>query len=148
MPLELSSPAFEDGDPLPVKYTCDGENVNPPLTISGIPTDTESLLIICEDIDDEDDMKTHWMLWAIPPVTLSIGEDEIPDESMEGYNDFQSIGYKGPCPTEDEHNYQFRVYALDIELELDEDVTRTKLEKEIASHILDESVLGCTYQRS
>lgn len=145
MPLELTSPAFEDDDVIPAKYGKDRENVNPPLEISGIPEDTESMVIIMEDLDADPDESLHWMIWNLPPVP-TLGEEEVPEDSIEGYNDFGSPGYHGPFSTE-MHEYQFHIYTLDTVLEVDEDVTRQRIEKEMAGHILDETVLTGTYQK-
>ena len=141
MPIELVSPAFNDGDDIPVKYTKSGDNINPPLQFLEVPTDTVSLALIIDSNDNEDNF-THWMLWNIPSHISEINEDDTVDEAIEGYNDYTRQGYTGPNPlTDDEHEYHFKVYALDTELELDDDSTRDKLEKAMAGHILDEAVL-------
>lgn len=147
MPLDLLSPEFEDGDPIPSKYTCDGEDVNPPLQILDIPEEAESLVLVVYDTDSPDGDFVHWLLWNIPPNTTKIAEGELPLDAVEGYNDFGDIGYAGPCPHAGEHHYHFHLYALDTEMELDEDATRQKLEKEISGHILDEVQLIGTYRK-
>lgn len=141
MPLDLTSPEFEDGDVLPDKYQYEGENINPAFSITDVPEDTESMVLVCEDLDAEAGVFVHWMLWNIPPDTRRIFEDEIPEDAVEGYNDHGTIGYSGPKSDARDHRFQFHLYALDTDLELDEDITRQKLEKEIAGHILDEVTL-------
>lgn len=144
MPIELVSPAFEDGDTIPNKYSADGDNVNPALEISDVPDEAISLVIVVESPDTD---RTHWLMWNIDPSTRFIQEDEAPEDAMEAYNDFNTIGYSGPQMDDDsDTEYCFHVYALDTELELDEDVTRDKLEKSIAGHILDEAILTVTKQ--
>jgi len=145
--LELTSPEFEDGGKIPAKYTCDGENINPLLEIKDVPEDCVSLVLIVDDPDAPRGDWVHWMVWNLPPTTEVIGEGTLPDEAMEGYNDFGEMEYGGPCPPSGQHRYQFKLYALDIDLELDEDTSRVVIEKEIAGHILDETMLVGVYER-
>lgn len=141
MSLGLSSLKFDDGGTIPAEFTCKGDNVNPPLMIEGVPEDAVSLLLIVDDPDSPSGDFVHWMVWNIPANTTELPSGELPESSIEGYNDFGNLEYGGPCPPSGEHEYHFRLYALDIDLELDEDTKREKIEKEIAGHILDETVL-------
>ncbi len=145
MALDLISSSFDDGDLIPEEFGCDGDNVNPPLEIYGVPEEAESLVLLFEDLDGKEGELVHWMVWNINPNTKIIDSGLAPEDSIEGYNDFGAAEYRGPCPDSGEHRYQFRLYALDTELELDEDVTRDKLEKEMAGHILDEVLLVGRY---
>lgn len=145
MPINLTSPAFEDGDELPIEYSSDGDNVNPRLDISGVPDDAVTLVVIVEKADEEAEHCVHWMVWNIDPSTHVIPEGETPEDSLEGYNDYGMLEYTGPSKSEGLQDINFKVYALDIELDVDEDVKRSKLEQLMAGHILDEAVLSCTY---
>lgn len=147
MPLEIYSPDFDDDDTLPEEFTCDGDNSNPTLIIVDPPEDTETFTLIVEDLDSVKGDFTHWLVWNIPATTTHIITDELPDTAVEGYNDFGSIGYGGPCPKQGEHRYQFRLYAMDTEFDLDEDTTKAKLEKEMAGHIIDEATITGLYSR-
>ncbi|MDQ1275686.1 MAG: hypothetical protein QG610_1261, partial [Euryarchaeota archaeon] len=101
---------FESNSTIPKKYTCNGENINPPLEFTNIPEETESLVLIMDDPDSPMNPFTHWIVWNIEPVA-KIEEDSIP--GVEGMNNFRKIGYGGPCPSSGTHRYYFRVYALD-----------------------------------
>ncbi len=148
MQIDMISPAFEDGDDIPTKYTADGENINPPLIISSVPDDAVSLVLIVDDPDSPSGDFVHWLVWNINPSITRIEEGMAPEDAIEGYNDFEVAEYSGPKPPRgEEHVYQFKLFALDIELELDEDVTRDKVEKEMAGHILDEVILTGVYGR-
>lgn len=142
MSLDIYCPEFDDGDDFPSKYSASGDNVNPPLVIDGIPDDTETLVLIFEDLDSSPPGFLHWMVWNISPDIRKIVVDEVPEDAVEGYNDAGFVGYHGPKPEINRgHRVQFHLYALDTDLELDEDVTKAKLEKEIAGHILDEATV-------
>lgn len=146
--LELKSPVFEDGGTIPNEFTCDGENVSPPLEIVDIPDGTESMVLIVDDPDAPSGSFVHWLVWNIPAETVAIEAGELPDETMEGYNDFGKPEYSGPCPPSGSHRYFFRLFAIDTVLEdLDEDTGRAKIEKLISGHILDEAVLVGEYSR-
>lgn len=116
--LKISSPAFGQNAPIPTKYTCEGENFNPPLRIDEIPENAEYLAIIVDDPDAPDGTFTHWMAWTIPPRP-NIQENDFPG-GAQGRNDFGTQNYMGPCPPAgEEHRYFFRVYALDSKVDLD-----------------------------
>src|SRR5262245_10935204 len=113
--LVVRSSAFGNGGHVPPKYTCNGENVNPPLEISDIPEETMSLAAIVEDPDAPGATFTHWLVWNLPP-----GEQiaEKTNEGISGMNDFGKTGYGGPCPPSGTHRYYFKIFALDKELHL------------------------------
>lgn len=146
MALDITSPSFEDGDTLPTKYTAEGENISPSFEVFGIPEDTISLVMLMVNQDHEDGEFVHWLVWGIEPSLEELDEGEAPANSIEGYNDFGNDRYDGPMRQSNKNKYQFRLYALDIDLdELDEDATRTMIEKQIAGHILDEASITVSF---
>ena len=131
--LEISSPAFADGSFIPEKYTCDGENINPPIDIHKLPKETKSLVLIIEDKDAPIRSWIHWLVWNIP-TTTKIKENNVPGK--EGINDFRQKRYGGPCPPSGTHRYFFKIYALDDLLYLNLPITKVELEKAMGSHII------------
>ncbi|MFL5747873.1 MAG: YbhB/YbcL family Raf kinase inhibitor-like protein [Niastella sp.] len=142
--LELSSTAFEDDGNIPAKYTCDGEGINPPLTINNIPDDAETLALIVEDPDAPGGVFDHWLMWNIQPEDL-IEENTLP--GISGTNSAGKTGYHPPCPPKGSHRYYFHVYALDIELDLPPHTFKESLRKAMESHILAEGVIMGRYER-
>jgi len=143
--MEVSSD-FSNNDKIPIKYTCDGDNVIPPLTISEIPSHAKTITII---VDDPDAPSKTWVHWIIFDVPASPPEMEIKDSLLrkEGTNDFGKIGYGGPCPPSGMHHYHFRVYALGEELGLSRGATREEVEAGMKGKILAESELVGVYQK-
>ncbi len=144
--MKITSPAFEDSDMIPATYTCDSDNVNPPLLISDVPEGTKSLALIMDDPDAPGEAFTHWIMWNIPPDTTRIEENDWVDGAEQGMNDGGDLGYTGPCPPEGIHHYYFRLYALDSVLDLQGEVTRMDLEMQISSHMIDEAELIGLYK--
>ena len=142
--LKVSSSAFKDGEFIPKKYTCDGENISPPIEIENIPVEATSLALIVDDPDAPVGTWVHWVVWNIP-VTHHIREKEI--HGIEGKNDFQQKHYGGPCPPSGIHRYFFKVYALDTLLELPQDTTKHALEKALSEHIIAFGELTGIYKR-
>ncbi|WMW25745.1 YbhB/YbcL family Raf kinase inhibitor-like protein [Methanolobus sediminis] len=142
--LTVTSSAFENAEGIPVKYTCDGEVINPDLEISGIPTEAVSLLLIMNDPDATIGTFTHWVVWNIP-VDSRIDEDSIP--GIEGKNSAGKLSYIGPCPPAGTHRYFFKVYALDTELDLESGSERALVEDAISGHVLAYGELMGTYSR-
>ncbi|MFH0987483.1 MAG: YbhB/YbcL family Raf kinase inhibitor-like protein, partial [Patescibacteria group bacterium] len=103
--LTLKSSAFENNSSIPQKYTCDGENISPPLTISGEPQEAKDLVLILEDPDAPQGTFTHWTIWNIPLGIKEIEEGMAPEGAIEGQTDFGEIGYGGPCPPSGTHRY-------------------------------------------
>jgi len=143
MSLTLSSPAFRNNEVIPRKYTCDGQDVSPPLNWSNIPSNTASLLLIMDDPDAPMGTFTHWILLNIPPTRTGLPEDIPKSPSIEGIgiqgtNDFGRIGYGGPCPPRGHgaHRYFFRLYALNTTLQLKPGVRRNEVLKAIQGHII------------
>jgi Raf kinase inhibitor-like YbhB/YbcL family protein len=143
--LIVSSPAFEHRNYIPRTYSCEGQNMNPPLTIDKIPEKTKSLVLIVDDPDAPAGTWTHWLVWNIPPKK-KIKENSIP--GIQGITDFKTREYKGPCPPSGLHYYCFRVYALDTLLEQHSDLTRQAVEKAMSAHILAYGELIGMYKRS
>jgi len=142
--LHVSSPAFESNKLIPAKYTCDGDDVSPPLTIGGIPEGTKSLVLIVDDPDAPMGTWDHWVVWNIPP-TRSIAEGTVP--GTEGLNTYRRHSYGGPCPPSGTHRYFFKVYALDTVLSLSSNATKRDVEKAMQGHVLAKGELIGLYRR-
>jgi Raf kinase inhibitor-like YbhB/YbcL family protein len=153
MTIQLTSPAFEEGNPIPTKFTCDDADVSPPLGWTDIPTGTASLALICDDPDAPVGTWVHWVLYDLPPDTTGLEEavpasERIDGLATQGKNDFKRVGYGGPCPPSGKpHRYFFKLYALDSKLGLKPGATKKELEKAMKGHILAEGTLMGTYQR-
>ncbi len=145
--MNLSSPVFKNDEPIPEIYTCDGQNINPPLLISEVPQNTQSLVLIVDDPDAPTGIWIHWILWNIDPKTTEIPENNVPSGATEGVTSFGKSGYGGPCPPQGTHRYFFKIYALDTKLTLSQDANISKLEEEIANHILAKGELVGLYSR-
>jgi Raf kinase inhibitor-like YbhB/YbcL family protein len=142
--LSVSSPAFEHNALIPAKYTCDGDDVSPPLTVEGAPEETRSLVLVVDDPDAPMGTWDHWVVWNIPPAR-SIAEDTVP--GTEGLNTYRRHSYGGPCPPSGTHRYFFKVYALDIMLNLSSNATKRELEKAMQGHVLAKGELIGLYCR-
>jgi Raf kinase inhibitor-like YbhB/YbcL family protein len=143
--LVVKSPVFENNKPIPKKYSCDGDEVNPPITIEGIPVAAKTLALIVDDPDAPRGTFDHWILWNIPTKN-KIEENTIP--GTEGINSAGQHAYIGMCPPSGTHRYFFKVYALDAKLDLQADATKKKdLEKAIQGHILAKGELVGLYRR-
>jgi Raf kinase inhibitor-like YbhB/YbcL family protein len=116
--MKLTSQAFPHNGKIPMKYTCDGENVNPPLSISEVPEEAQSLALIVEDPDAPGKTWVHWVIYNIARDTKEIQENTVPKFADEGLTDFGKPGYGGPCPPSGTHRYVFTLYALDTGLTL------------------------------
>ncbi len=152
--MEIRSEAFDDNSPIPTKYTCEGDDVSPPLFWSNGPEGTRSYVVICEDPDAPRGTFHHWGVYDIPVDETSLLENVPPrteDEGMkQAENDFNNIGYSGPCPPhgDDPHRYRFRVLALKIaNLEFDRTPTVRELERMARPHVAAEAVLVGTFGR-
>ncbi|MCS6885436.1 MAG: YbhB/YbcL family Raf kinase inhibitor-like protein [Acidobacteriota bacterium] len=149
--LVLSSTAFSEGANIPVKYTCDGEDVSPPLKWSGIPEGTKSLVLICDDPDAPMGTWVHWVVYDIPPMLTELAEGvkiQTIEGAKQGVNDFNKSDYGGPCPPEgDPHRYYFKLYALDTQLNLQPGLRKDAIVKAMQGHILAEGQLTGKYRR-
>ena len=148
MTLHVSSPAFSAGATIPTKYTCDGQDMAPPLEWSGEPDHTRSIAVICEDPDAPAGTFTHWVLYDVPASTHGIGE-RTPFGKV-GVNDFGTKGFGGPCPPKRDgaHHYHFHVYALDIDSLGPSGLSKRDAMKRMRGHILAEGELLGTYSRT
>ncbi len=145
--MKITSPNFENNAPIPPKFTCDGQNINPELVISDVPENAKSLALIVDDPDAPMGTFTHWVVFNIDPKTQRIKEGEVPRGANQGINDFGKVTYGGPCPPSGTHRYFFKIYALDSVLDLKEGATKKELEKEIKEKIIDSAQLVGTYKR-
>jgi Raf kinase inhibitor-like YbhB/YbcL family protein len=145
--LQVTSSAFSEGASIPRKYTCDGENVSPPLSWSAVPAGTESWVVIIEDPDAPSGIWVHWVLYDLPSQTDSLQEGSQAG-GVEGRNTSRREGYSGPCPPRGPaHRYFFKVFALDTVLHLKAGATKADVEKAMAGHILAQGQLMGTYSR-
>jgi Raf kinase inhibitor-like YbhB/YbcL family protein len=152
MALTITSTAFDEGGMIPSQYTCDGAEISPPLSWSGVPEGTASLALISDDPDAPMGTWVHWVLFNVPADATSLPEKIPPDQtlsdgSLQGVNDSGKFGYGGPCPPGGTHRYYFKLYALDTLLALSERVTKQDLLDAMEGHILAEGQLMGRYQR-
>lgn len=142
--MRLSSPVFQDQTFIPLKFTCQGEGVNPELIIQDIPQKAKSLALIMNDPDAPSGDFVHWVVYDIP-VVGRIQENSVPGK--QGANDARGISYVGPCPPSGTHRYFFKIYALDKKFNLDEGISKSLLEKAMLGHILDQAELIGLYKK-
>lgn len=145
--MQIQSPEFNHGDLIPEKYTCDGEDISPPLVISDVPERAKSLALIMDDPDAPGRVWTHWVFWNIEPDTDEISEGELPYGAVEGITSAKVRGYHGPCPPSGKHRYFFKLFALDMVLEIFEDADKEALEEAMKGHTLAKAELMGTYER-
>ena len=145
--FKITSSAFKEGEKIPVKYTCDGAGVSPPLKIENVPKGTESMILVLEDPDAPVGLFVHWFVWNIPPHKTEIFEGEVLRYPV-SRNDVKKFEYLGPCPPSGTHRYFFKVYALDREIPLSEGSSKEDVKKEMKGHVIDEAYLMGTYSRS
>ncbi|MFN3910328.1 MAG: YbhB/YbcL family Raf kinase inhibitor-like protein [Candidatus Anstonellaceae archaeon] len=138
--IKIFSPAFEDNGFIPQKYTCKGEDINPPLKISNISKEAKSLVLIVEDPDAPLKTFTHWVVFNLEPNIDEIKEGKPPDANF-GLNDFKTIEWKGPCPPSGTHRYYFRLFELNKKILLNNGATKEELQKEMEGGIIEETYL-------
>lgn len=143
----IQCPAFQNGQPIQARYTCDGKNFNPPLEFAEVPTGTASLALIVDDPDAPGKTFVHWLVWNLTPDTKAIAEGAMLMGATSGTTDFGETGYGGPCPPSGVHHYYFRLYALDTLLDLEPQATRPDLDQAMSGHILDTAEFMGTYAR-
>ncbi len=137
--MRITSGAFDEGQSIPKQYTCDGKNVNPPLSISDLPMGTVSLVLIVDDIDAPGGVFDHWIVFDLPVVSeIKSGQEG----GVSGRNSFGKTGYGGPCPHQGEHRYYFRIFALDMKLGLPAGSARDAVEKAMRDHVLERADLA------
>jgi hypothetical protein len=153
MNIPLTSPAFSEGAPIPIQYTCDGRDGSPPLQWSGVPANAQSIALICDDPDAPGGTWVHWVLFNLPARTTELEEGlpriaTLPNGAKQGQNDFHRLGFGGPCPPPGKaHRYFFKLYALDTTLTLGPNATKRDLVHAMTGHILAEGQLMGTYKR-
>ncbi len=154
MAMILMSPVFTDNGVIPARYTCDGDDMSPPLQWSGVPADAVTLALIVDDPDAPDPAApkmvwVHWVLYNLPSEIggLPEGATDLPAGTLEGINDWHRVGYGGPCPPVGRHRYFFKLYALDKRLPDLERPTKDELLRAMENHVVAEAVLMATYQR-
>ncbi|MCI2415029.1 MAG: YbhB/YbcL family Raf kinase inhibitor-like protein [Candidatus Aramenus sp.] len=145
--MEVKS-VFKNGEPIPTKYTCDGENVSPPLQWDKVEN-AKTYAVIVEDPDAPGGTFYHWVIYNLKVNSLPDGVKRRSELGIQGLNDFGEVGYGGPCPprTHGPHRYYFNVYALDIELPAKRDVTAEKLKEMMNGHVIDRGSIMGTYKR-
>lgn len=139
--MKVTSRAFQEGALIPERFSRNGQNVNPPLRIEGVPKNAMSLVLIVDDPDAPVGLFTHWLVWNINPKTNEIVEGSVPNGSMQGTNDFPGPGYDGPQPPSGTHRYFFKVFALDKPLTLTRKAKRNDLNEAMSGHIIAEGEL-------
>jgi Raf kinase inhibitor-like YbhB/YbcL family protein len=144
--MKITSSAFQQGGNIPTKFTCDGEDMSPPLQITGVPAEAKSLALVADDPDAPGGLFTHWLIWNIPPQTNSIAEGSAP-KGVQGTNDFGKSGYGAPCPPSGMHRYFFKVFALDRELDLRSGAKRSQLDAAMKGHVIAQGELIGRYGR-
>ena len=150
--MKLTSPAFSEGGSIPARYTCDGEDVSPPLEWDGAPAEAKGLALVCGDPDAPAGDWVHWTVYDLPPSRTGLPEgvpprDEIEGGGRQGRNDFRKIGYGGPCPPGGTHRYVFTLYALDRMLGLRGGATKAEVRAALRGHVVAEGKLTGKYSR-
>jgi Raf kinase inhibitor-like YbhB/YbcL family protein len=151
--LELTSLDFNHAEPIPARHTCEGEDRSPGLAWTGVPVETRSFALICDDPDAPRGTWVHWLLYNLPAEAVELGQGvqqapELPSRARQGLNDSGKVGYSGPCPPPGKpHRYFFRLHALGAVLNLAPGVKRAELEAEMEGHVLAVGTLMGTYER-
>lgn len=146
--MKLTSPAFEQGNEIPEKFTCQGKNISPALHLEGVPAEAKSLVLIMDDPDAPEHSFVHWAIYNIPPTTKVFEENNAP--GVEATNDFGQLGYGGPCPPSGKHRYFFKVYALTQMLDLPNGANYKEVQKEMRKYFVPQAqaqLIG-TYQKN
>ncbi len=152
--MEITSSVFKEQQSIPSKYTCDGADVSPPLSINGVPDSAETLALVADDPDAPGGTFVHWGIWNLPASTGKIPA-KVPQEksvaslgsAVQGKNDFGEYGYRGPCPPGGEHRYQFHLYAVDRKIDLSAGASKNDLLKAIKGSVVAETELTGLYSR-
>jgi Raf kinase inhibitor-like YbhB/YbcL family protein len=145
--MELTSPAFRHGEPVPVRHTCEGEDTSPPLAWSGVPDGTTELALVVDDPDASVRAFTHWLAWGIDPAAGGLAEGEA--APREGRNDFGATGYRGPCPPvgRGPHRYVFTLHAVGAAVDVPAGASRRELERALEGRVLASAELSGTFAR-
>ena len=145
--MTITSSEFSDRGKIPSQYTCDGEDINPPLEFHEVPEESQSLALVVKDPDAPGKTWIHWVVFNIDPTTTKVAEDSVPRRGIEAVTDFGNKGYGGPCPPNGVHRYNFKLYALDCLLDLTEDITLEELESAMENHTIETAELTALYSR-
>ncbi len=145
--FRISCPLFSDRGAIPPRYTCDGADESPPLTIEGVPAGAKSLALIVDDPDAPRKAWVHWVAWGIDPKTRELREGSLPTGAVQGINDFGKRRYGGPCPPSGRHRYVFKLYALDAAVDPGAGATKARLEAAMKGHVIGKAQLVGVYQR-
>lgn len=144
--MNIASDAFVDGEVIPTKFTCEGENISPPLNIDGVTETAKSLVLIMDDVDAPSGVFTHWVISDIYSGLIRIDEGGAP-EGIPGKNSFGQEYYGGPCPHSGTHRYYFRIFALDTLLKLPWASDRSKIEEAMKGHVIEKAELMGRYTK-
>lgn len=146
--MKITSVSFNDGGVIPPKFTCDGDKINPELSVADVPQNAKSLALIMSYPDVPQGTFIHWVMWNIPVDTKTIPENSVPASAEQGRNGANKNNYIGPCPPSGTHRYFFNLYTLDTILSLPSSTGSQELQKAMNGHILDEAQLMGTYKRA
>ncbi|MFT3741595.1 MAG: YbhB/YbcL family Raf kinase inhibitor-like protein [Gammaproteobacteria bacterium] len=145
----LTSSAFSADTPIPRQYTCQGDDISPPLAWQHMPKGAKSLALTVEDPDAPAGLWTHWVVYNLPPQTTQLAAHAtLPQGTQQGLNSWNQIGYRGPCPPSGTHRYVFTLFALDAVLSTSSALNNSQLQAAMKSHILAKATLTTTYTRS
>jgi Raf kinase inhibitor-like YbhB/YbcL family protein len=145
--MNIQSSAFQHNQFIPSKYACEGEDINPPLSISDVPAGAKSLALIMDDPDAPMATWVHWLVWNINIATTEILENTVPQGAVEGDTSWNRPGYGGPCPPSGTHRYFFKLYALDTTLDLVSGADKSQLEAAMEGHIVAQAEFIGLYSR-
>ena len=145
--MKLTSSVFAHNSTIPPEFTCDGQNINPPLSISDVPANAKSLVLIVDDPDAVVGVWDHWVVFNLPPSIKQIAQNSQPDGDA-GKNSGGRNSYQGPCPPSGTHRYFFKLYALDAKLNLPEGSNKKQIESAMQNHILAKAEFIGLYKRA
>lgn len=145
--MTITSSAFKHKSKIPSKYTCDDENINPPLEFIDVPSQARSLVLLVDDPDAPSNTWVHWVIYNIDPKVKKINENSVPNDGVLGTTDFGKPGWGGPCPPSGSHRYFFKLYALDKMLDLPEGITKHQLLEKMTDHVIEQAQLIGVYSR-
>jgi Raf kinase inhibitor-like YbhB/YbcL family protein len=145
--MKIISPVFRDGESIPLKYTCEGQNISPPLKFIEIPDNAKSLVLMVEDPDAQAKPWVHWLVFNIPVSVSGFDENSIARDATQGICNGNTFGYEGPCPPSGEHKYLFKLYALDMRLSIPDASDRKRVLHEMKGHVLAEAMLTGKYRK-
>lgn len=145
--MQITSSAFQDNEQIPDTFTCNGKNINPPLTFVDVVKDAKSLALIVHDPDAPGGDWIHWLVWNIPATISGIAEASVPESAVQGTNDFGKTSYGGPCPPSGTHHYIFELYALNSLLDLPGSAKVQDLQNAMKGHVLASRKLTGLYSK-